>query len=200
MSRELTREEKAAIRALVVKWCANYDREYGCLPLDCECYMLGKCWTGAYCRYFREAVLPLNPALEAALSAQGPAPETRPCAPGTEAGLYAETAGLVSGKLGPLKPACIKALPGLFRGGAYHFTSCPCFRLIHSTFYSLRGGYYGRKSKLYNLKGRHAGKWLGRQVAWPERSASGMCRSMYGCGLMSWRPSGSAWKRRASAI
>ena len=35
--------------------CANYDREYGCLPLDCECYMLGKCWTGAYCRYFREA-------------------------------------------------------------------------------------------------------------------------------------------------
>ena len=59
--RELTREEKAAIRSLVVKWCANYDREMGCLPLDCECYMLGKCWTGAYCRYFREAVLPLNP-------------------------------------------------------------------------------------------------------------------------------------------
>ena len=58
MSRELTREEKAAIRSLVVKWCANYDRECGCLPLDCECYMLGKCWTGAYCRYFREAVLP----------------------------------------------------------------------------------------------------------------------------------------------
>ena len=79
MSRELTREEKAAIRALVVKWCANYDREYGCLPLNRECYMLGKCWTGAYCRYFREAVLPLDPLLEAALSGQGPAPETRPC-------------------------------------------------------------------------------------------------------------------------
>lgn len=77
--RELTREEKAAIRSLVVKWCANYDREYGCLPLDCECYMLGKCWTGAYCRYFREAVLPLNPALEAALT-DGPAPGLRPCA------------------------------------------------------------------------------------------------------------------------
>lgn len=56
---ELTREEKAAIRSLVVKWCANYDRACGCLPLDCECYMLGKCWTGAYCRYFREAVCPL---------------------------------------------------------------------------------------------------------------------------------------------
>ena len=79
MSRELTREEKAAIRALVVKWCANYDREYGCLPLDCECYMLGKCWTSGYCRYFREAVLPLDPLLEATLSGQGPAPETRPC-------------------------------------------------------------------------------------------------------------------------
>ena len=74
MSRELTREEKAAIRSLVVKWCANYGQECGCLPLDCECYMLGKCWTGAYCRYFREAVLPLDPALEA-------------CSPGSAAGV-----------------------------------------------------------------------------------------------------------------
>ena len=79
MSRELTREEKAAIRALVVKWCANYDRECGCLPLDCECYMLGKCWTGAYCRYFREAVLPLDPALEAALLTEGPRPDFKVC-------------------------------------------------------------------------------------------------------------------------
>lgn len=77
-SRELTRQEKAAIRALVLKWCANYDREYGCLPLDCACYMLGKCWTGAYCRYFREAVLPLDPALEAALTGQSPQ-ASRPC-------------------------------------------------------------------------------------------------------------------------
>ena len=58
MSRELTRQEKAAIRSLVKRWCANYDKDIGCLPLDCECYMLGKCWTGAYCRYFRSAVLP----------------------------------------------------------------------------------------------------------------------------------------------
>ena len=64
MGRELTRTEKTAIRRLVSKWCANYDRDCGCLPLDCECYMFGKCWTGAYCRYFREAVLPLDPALE----------------------------------------------------------------------------------------------------------------------------------------
>ena len=46
MSRELTREEKRAIRKLVFSLCANYDREYGCLPLDGPCYMLGKCWTG----------------------------------------------------------------------------------------------------------------------------------------------------------
>ena len=79
MSRELTREEKAAIRRLVTSMCANYDREYGCLPLDCECYMLTKCWTGAYCRWFREAVLPLDPALEAALCSGGPAPDFKPC-------------------------------------------------------------------------------------------------------------------------
>ena len=79
MARELTREEKKKIRALVVKWCANYDKEYGCLPLECECYMFGKCWTGAYCRYFREAVLPLDPALEAALMTEGPPPVFKPC-------------------------------------------------------------------------------------------------------------------------
>ena len=77
--RELTRQEKAAIRSLVTKWCANYDREWGCLPLECECYMLGKCWTGAYCRYFREAVLPLDPALEEALTGRGAVPVLLPC-------------------------------------------------------------------------------------------------------------------------
>ena len=65
MSRELTREEKSKIRSLVTRWCANYDNDGGCLPLECPCYMLGKSWTGAYCRYFREAVLPLDPVLEA---------------------------------------------------------------------------------------------------------------------------------------
>ena len=79
MARELTREEKAAIRKLVTRLCANYDRDVGCLPLDCPCYMLEKCWTGALCRYFREAVLPNDPVLETSLAAEGPAPETRPC-------------------------------------------------------------------------------------------------------------------------
>lgn len=85
--RELTREEKAAIRSLVVKWCANYDREYGCLPLDCECYMLGKCWTGAYCRYFREAALLLRGLL------QGRKAEKT-------AGIYAEIPGVRREHLG----------------------------------------------------------------------------------------------------
>ncbi len=49
---------------------------YGCLPLDGPCYML-KCWTGAYCRYFRDAVLPNDPVLEAA-TAEGPVPKRGP--------------------------------------------------------------------------------------------------------------------------
>ena len=80
-ARELTRDEKKKIRSLVTGMCANYDRETGlCLPLDCACYMLHKCWTGAYCRYFREAVLPLAPELLAALTVEGSSPELRACA------------------------------------------------------------------------------------------------------------------------
>lgn len=39
MCRELSRDERKGIRKLVTEMCANYDRDYGCLPLDCECYM-----------------------------------------------------------------------------------------------------------------------------------------------------------------
>lgn len=77
-SRELTRDERSAIKKLVISMCANYDREYGCLPLDCDCYMLGKWWTGSYCKYFKNAVLPLDPILESALI--GGSVQTRPCA------------------------------------------------------------------------------------------------------------------------
>jgi len=66
--RELTRDEKVTIRKLVTSMCANYDSAYGCLPLDCDCVMLGKCWTGGGCKYFRSSVLPLDHALEAALT------------------------------------------------------------------------------------------------------------------------------------
>lgn len=67
-ARELTRAERAAIRKLATSMCANYDAKYGCLLLDGECYMILKWWTGAYCKYFQDAVLPLDPALEAALT------------------------------------------------------------------------------------------------------------------------------------
>ena len=80
-ARELTRDEKKKIRSLVTGMCANYDEETGlCLPLDTSCYMLTKCWTGTYCRYFEKAVLPLNPALEAALATESISPELRTCA------------------------------------------------------------------------------------------------------------------------
>ena len=112
VARELTREEKATIRKLVTRLCANYDRDVGCLPLDCPCYMLEKCWTGALCRYFREAVLPNDPVLEASLAAEGPARMRQGLSPGwpdtvllprlrqgrkaqKAAGLYAEIPGVM---------------------------------------------------------------------------------------------------------
>lgn len=79
-SRELTRHERAAIRKLVTSMCANYDSKYGCLPLDYGgCYMLDKWWTGSYCKYFQNAVLPLDPKLEATLLG-GAIPEMYACA------------------------------------------------------------------------------------------------------------------------
>ena len=66
--RELTEKERRGIRKLVTQKCANYDPEYGCLPLDCNCVMLEKVYCGnAMCRYFRESVLPNDPELNAAL-------------------------------------------------------------------------------------------------------------------------------------
>ena len=66
--RELTEKELRGIRRLVTQRCANYDPEYGCLPLDCNCVMLEKVYCGnAMCRYFRESVLPNDPELNASL-------------------------------------------------------------------------------------------------------------------------------------
>ena len=76
--RELTFREKATIKKLVVSDCANYCHKYGCLPLEDACVMLHKCWTGAYCKYFQNEVLPLDPVLEAALTGEGL--HTRLCA------------------------------------------------------------------------------------------------------------------------
>ena len=64
--RELTGRERQRIRRLVVSLCANYDREYGCLPLGCDCYMFGICYrSSSLCKYFRRAVQPVDPELEA---------------------------------------------------------------------------------------------------------------------------------------
>lgn len=69
-ARELTRSERVAIRKLVTGMCANFGPDHGCLPLDCPCYMLSKWWTGAYCKYFQNAVLPLDSALTGSGAAQ----------------------------------------------------------------------------------------------------------------------------------
>lgn len=64
--RELTSQEKQRIKKLITSRCANNDKEYGCLPLDCECPMFGICHTNsALCRRFRNALLPTDPELEA---------------------------------------------------------------------------------------------------------------------------------------
>jgi hypothetical protein len=78
IQRELTSEERKAIKKLVASECANYCREHGCLQLNDACYMHGKIWTGAYCTYFRTAVLPLDPKLEVTLTGGGL--HTLPCA------------------------------------------------------------------------------------------------------------------------
>lgn len=78
--RELTRSERAAVRRLVTELCANYDnRDKLCLPLDCPCYMLNKWWTGALCRYFRDAVLPTDPALESAITGEDTSLKQKTC-------------------------------------------------------------------------------------------------------------------------
>jgi len=63
---ELAGREKQRIKKLVTSLCANYDKEYGCLPLDCDCPMFGICFTNsALCRYFHKSVLPEDAELEA---------------------------------------------------------------------------------------------------------------------------------------
>lgn len=65
-NRELTARERQRIKKLIVSKCANYDKEYGCLPLGCDCPMFGICYTNSgLCRYFRKSVLPEAPELQA---------------------------------------------------------------------------------------------------------------------------------------
>lgn len=77
--RELKAAERREIRRLVLSECASYDNEYGCLPLNSDCFMLHKWWTGGYCRYFEEWILPAYPVLERTLKDETPA-NTKFCA------------------------------------------------------------------------------------------------------------------------
>ena len=64
--RELTKREKQRIRKLVTNSCANCCEKRGCLPLDSDCYMFGIAFnTSKLCRYFENAVLPLDAELYA---------------------------------------------------------------------------------------------------------------------------------------
>ena len=77
--RELTGREKQAIRRLVKTSCANYDSEYGCLPLDADCPMFDKAYSGgALCKWFRSALMPTDPRL-AQIFADNTV-KTKPCA------------------------------------------------------------------------------------------------------------------------
>lgn len=77
--RKLTGREKQRIKKLVISLCANYDKEYGCLPLDCDCPMLGICFTNsALCRYFRKSVLPEDAGLEVVFT-QTPTTHCKQC-------------------------------------------------------------------------------------------------------------------------
>ena len=78
--RELTGRERQRIRRLVKAECANFDAEYGCLPLDSSCFMFGKAYSnGALCKCFRFAIMPLDPEVERVFI-DGIAPDTKPCA------------------------------------------------------------------------------------------------------------------------
>ena len=77
--RELTGREKQRIKKLVTSLCANYDKEYGCLPLDCGCPMFGICFTNStLCRYFRKSVLPEDAELETVFT-QTPTTHCKQC-------------------------------------------------------------------------------------------------------------------------
>lgn len=79
-TRELTAKEKSAIRKLVKSMCATYDQEYECLLLEGTCYMFTIAFnTSGLCRYYRDYVLPLDPALEAVFTGQPVKPCQRCC-------------------------------------------------------------------------------------------------------------------------
>jgi len=80
--RELSSEELKDMKRLATDMCANYDCKYGCLILNDKCYMsYGVAYTNTgMCKYFRKAVLPTNPQLEAVLSGENIDENMKQCA------------------------------------------------------------------------------------------------------------------------
>ena len=143
--RELTGRERQAIRRLVKESCANYDSDYGCLPLDGECFMFGKAYSGgALCKWFRDAVLPLDAELERIFTG-GIAPDTKPC---TECG----TAFPLNGRQIYCSDKCAaegrrKSVAGNVR--AYRERKRKCNHLASEK---------GRNAKAYELQNHDANK------------------------------------------
>ena len=55
---ELSSRDKKRIKKHVAICCANYSKEYGCLPLESECYMFSVGFTDSkLCKYYEQAVL-----------------------------------------------------------------------------------------------------------------------------------------------
>ena len=116
--------------------------------------MLGKCWTGAYCRYFRSAVLPLDPVLERSLTVEhitrcaagpfsrtggsGTAPRPAPVLQGgrSSAAICGNT-GVDREHLTPENTLDCRVFWGRFMGGAYDFIAPPGFAEILLTFWNL---------------------------------------------------------------
>ena len=99
-TRELTAAERSAIRKLVTGECANYCRDNGCLKLESACYMIGKFWTGSYCKYCRCSVLPLDNGLNAVLTSNWTV-DMRSCA-------YCGESFVMSGKRAYCSAGCEK--------------------------------------------------------------------------------------------
>ena len=58
---ELSKRDKIRIKKHVTNCCANYSKEYGCLPLETECYMFSIGFTDSkLCKYYEQAVLPTD--------------------------------------------------------------------------------------------------------------------------------------------
>ena len=63
---ELSNSEKKRIKKHVTNCCANYSKEYGCLPLETECYMFSVGFTDSkLCKYYEQAVMPTDAELYA---------------------------------------------------------------------------------------------------------------------------------------